>query len=121
MNWTMSMSVPVELGTGSFERLIKYLYGVGKILVMTGRHGMKATGVTDRLCDLLENAGVECLVYDKVSAEPNFEEVEEAATLAQEFGAEIIVGCGGGSALDAAKAAAVAATHPIAWAGMELD
>ncbi len=112
MNWTMSVPVPVEFGTGSLERLTKYLYGVNKVLVMTGRHAMQATGVTDRLRDLLENAGVECLVYDKVSVEPNFEEVEEARALAREFGADVIVGCGGGSALDAAKATAVAATHP---------
>ena len=36
----------------------------------------------------------------------------QPAELARQFGAEVIIGCGGGSAMDAAKAVAVAATHP---------
>lgn len=109
--WKMYLPVPVEFGKGAFERLSIHLVGFHKVLVVTGRHAMKAAGVTNRICDLLEKAGTESLVFEKVSPEPNYEEVEEATALAKKFGADIVIGCGGGSAIDAAKAIAVAATH----------
>jgi alcohol dehydrogenase YqhD (iron-dependent ADH family) len=66
VNWMMSLPVPVEFGTDSLQKLEKYLDEGRKALVVTGRHAMKATGVTERLCDLLEATGVECLLLDKV-------------------------------------------------------
>jgi alcohol dehydrogenase class IV len=110
-SWTMNLPVPVEFGAGSLQRLEGYLGRGYKAFVVT-YEVMRATGVIDRIRDLLETAGIESLVFDRVSPEPKSEQVEEAAALAREFGADVIVGCGGGSALDAAKATAVAATHP---------
>jgi alcohol dehydrogenase class IV len=109
--WTMNLPVPVEFGIGSLQRLEKYLDRGCKAFVVT-YDVMIATGVIDRIRNLLETAGVEGLVFDNVSPEPKSEQIEEAGVLAREFGADVILGCGGGSALDAAKATAVAATHP---------
>ena len=47
-----------------------------------------------------------------MSAEPRHEEITQAAGIARASGAQVVIGCGGGSALDGAKAVAVAATHP---------
>jgi alcohol dehydrogenase class IV len=73
---------------------------------------MKTAGVTDRLLKILQKAGLDPRLYDGLSAEPEHTEVQAAGDLVREFRAEAVVGLGGGSALDGAKAVAVAATHP---------
>jgi alcohol dehydrogenase class IV len=103
--------VPVEFGNHCVEKLPAYLQGHQRLLLVTGRHAMRAAGVTDRLRALLAKAGCDVRVFDQVSAEPNHDEVEAGGRLARDFGATVVLGCGGGSALDAAKAIAVAATH----------
>ncbi|MHB0856290.1 MAG: iron-containing alcohol dehydrogenase family protein [Anaerolineae bacterium] len=110
--WTMRLPVPVEFGAGCLCELPKYLDGLRRVQIVTGRNAMRAAGVTERLCRILAGSGVGTQVYDNVSAEPNCEEVDEAAAQARAFGAQAVVGLGGGSALDAAKAVALMATHP---------
>lgn len=109
--WMLALPVPVEFGAGSLDRVIHHLHGARKALVVTGRHAMKEAGVTDYLCGLIVKAGVVVRVFDDLSAEPTYQEITEAAQTAREFGAQVIIGCGGGSAIDGAKAIAVAATH----------
>ena len=110
--WTLNLPVPVEFGTGALEKLPAYLSGLRRALVVTGRHAMKKAGVTDRLGAVLEGAGIAHAVFDELSAEPEHTEIEAAGERARAMEADVIVGCGGGSAMDAAKAVAVAATHP---------
>ena len=110
--WTLRMPVPVEFGAGALAKLPGHLPGLRRALVVTGRHAMKKAGVTGRLCALLDRAGIAHAVFDELSAEPEHTEIEAAGERARALGADVIVGCGGGSAMDAAKAVAVAATHP---------
>jgi alcohol dehydrogenase len=110
--WTLRMPVPVEFGAGALGKLPAYLPGLRRALVMTGRRAMKTAGVTDRLGAALAGAGIAHAVFDELSAEPEYTEIEAAGQRAREMGADVIIGCGGGSAMDAAKAVAVAATHP---------
>jgi alcohol dehydrogenase class IV len=112
MNWLLNLPVPVEFGAGCLARLDRRLGGARRALLVTGRHAMRAAGVTDRVCEILSAAGCAVQVYKGISSDPNHDEIEAAAGDARQFGAEIIIGCGGGSAMDAAKAIAVAATHP---------
>lgn len=112
MPWTLRMPVPVEFGAGALAKLPAHLSGLRRALVVTGRHAMKKAGVTDRLGAVLAGAGIEYAVFDEFSAEPEHSEIEAAGARARTMRADFIVGCGGGSAMDAAKAVAVAATHP---------
>jgi len=105
------MPVPVEFGVGALAKLPTYFSGLRRALVVTGRQAMKKAGVTDRLGAVLSGAGIEHAVFDDLSAEPEHTEIEAAGERARMMRADVIVGCGGGSAMDAAKAVAVAATH----------
>lgn len=111
-NWTMKMPVPVELGTTCLERLPAYLPGCQRALLVCGLRRPPASACVQTVQDVLTAAGVECLVDRDISPEPSSEEVEAGGQAAREFGAQVVVGCGGGSTMDAAKAIAVAATHP---------
>ena len=109
--WMMRLPVPVSFGPGCVESLAESASGYSKALVVTGRQAMKAAGVTDRVCALLQNAGIQCDVYNDVSPDPDHLEVQQGGEAARKMGADLIIGLGGGSAIDAAKAIAVAATH----------
>ncbi len=54
---------------------------------------------------------VETVVFAKVEPEPYLDGVEEAALLGRDFQADLVVGIGGGSAMDTAKAAAALITN----------
>lgn len=77
-----------------------------RALVVTGRDSLRAR----RLLDLLAEAGVATTVL-AVSGEPSTSEVERGATLARSAECDCVVGFGGGSALDAAKAISVLQTN----------
>ena len=72
---------------------------------------MRRTGTLDTVLESLEHAGVTAALYDRVSPDPKSDEVDEAVELARREDCDVIVGLGGGSALDAAKAAGVAVNH----------
>ena len=59
----------------------------------------------------LAQAGVEYVVFDKVSANPTKPIVEEGGKFAKENGCEFIVALGGGSVIDASKAIGLMATN----------
>jgi len=66
----------------------------------------------DRIQDSLKDAGVDCANYAGVVPNPTTSSVTAGAQLAREFRATVVLGVGGGSSMDTAKAIAVEATHP---------
>ncbi|HEX7973516.1 MAG TPA: iron-containing alcohol dehydrogenase [Anaerolineales bacterium] len=78
-------------------------------------HGRRAVIVTDEVIQRLgfvENvrqrlnvAGIECAVFDQVEAEPSIDTVYACAAVMNEFEPDWVVGLGGGSCMDVAKAA----------------
>ncbi len=64
----------------------------------------------------LASAGVAVVHFDQVRPNPTLANVTAAADMGRDRGADVVLGLGGGSAIDTAKAAAVALTHPgTAW------
>jgi alcohol dehydrogenase class IV len=80
-------------------------------LVVCGRTAMRTLGVLDRVTELLESAGIEAVVHDAISANPRSDEVDAGIAVLRARGAGVVIGLGGGSALDAAKAVAVGAGY----------
>ncbi|WP_415944914.1 iron-containing alcohol dehydrogenase [Selenomonas montiformis] len=75
-------------------------------VVTTGRSLYRLGYLPELLNNLKELSGQEALVWDEVSANPKLQEVEAAIAYGRGNRAELIIGFGGGSALDAAKAVA---------------
>jgi len=84
--------------------------GASRPLVVTDRI-MVSLRVSERVCRSLEAKGVEASVHDGVTGEPTVPMVEEIARLAREERCDSVIGLGGGSCLDAAKATAVLLTN----------
>ena len=83
-----------------------------RCLIVTGAHAAKSCGALDDLCDVLRRQQIDFFVYDRVRQNPTVSLCMEAGLTAMQMHAAFIVGVGGGSALDAAKAAAVFAANP---------
>ncbi|RCX20015.1 alcohol dehydrogenase class IV [Anaerobacterium chartisolvens] len=113
----MNMMRPMKLagtelmfGKGCLEHL-KTLKGT-KALIVTGGSSMRKSGILQRVIDLLCEAGIKSEVFSGVEPDPFFSTVYSGAEAMKAFGPDIIVGLGGGSAMDAAKAMWVYYEHP---------
>lgn len=73
--------------------------------------GLAKIGVQKPLEEALEKGGIPCKLYAEVELEPSVESIGHCADAAKAFGADIMFGIGGGSALDSTKAAAVLLTN----------
>lgn len=99
-------------GWGALEQLVPEVdrYVPKKILIVTDPMLAKI-GLTDKVSDPLQEIGYDVTLYTEVVPEPPLETGEHLATFAREHGFDMVIGVGGGSALDLAKLAAIMATH----------
>jgi len=102
----------VFLEPGALKNNASTLNGLGKrCFVVTGKTSAAASGVLGDLADLLPSLGVEYEVFSDVEPNPSIHTCREGGRRAMAFGADYIIGAGGGSALDAAKAVAFFAAN----------
>jgi alcohol dehydrogenase class IV len=87
----------------------------GKIAADFGKRAVVVTGTgganLECLWDSLQEHGIEW-VQIEVAGEPDIKVVESGTAAAKTFRADIVIGCGGGSALDTAKAVSAMMTNP---------
>lgn len=88
--------------------------GSGATVLMVADPALKALGITGLAVDVLARAGFEAHVYDGFNGEPGEGDIDAAAALARRHGARVVIGLGGGSALDTAKLAACCAVSGLA-------
>jgi alcohol dehydrogenase len=67
--------------------------------------GVRNAGYPDRGAESMRTAGVECSIFDAVEENPTTKHVAACVEAARAFGADSIIGFGGGSSMDAAKGA----------------
>ncbi len=114
---TFSFYMPARLyfGSGSVARLAKARLPEGKGLIITGGSSTTRFGYVDKVAAALAQGGHETIVYDKVQPNPTIEGVRACAAICREQSIAFVVGLGGGSSIDTAKAAAVMATNDGDW------
>jgi alcohol dehydrogenase class IV len=105
------MPTRIVMERGAIEKLGELMPKANSVTVVTGRGFARRTGLCDRLESILRKAGVREVSFSSVTSNPTVSQVEAAGKLARETGAELLIGLGGGSAMDAAKGAAVLATN----------
>jgi len=97
----------IIFGPGTLQEIGPLAAEMGRrALVVTGRTPARAAVLLERLAA----QGVEAVVYS-IEGEPTVEAVRAGLQCAQEAGCDLVIGFGGGSALDGAKAVAVLLTN----------
>lgn len=84
---------------------------IHKVLLITDP-GIRSCGLTTPLENLLKEKKIPCLVYDQTVANPTDLNVEEAKNMYISNGCEGIIGFGGGSSMDCAKATGARIVRP---------
>jgi len=107
--------VPTDLhfGHGIVRTLPKHLnvLTAKRVFVVTDP-GVRAVGIVAKIEELVQSAGIECVVCDRVKPDSGSRLIDETTDELKASGAGVVVGIGGGSSLDTAKAAATLARNP---------
>ena len=112
----MSFYMPVNVITG--EECVSRSAGalaLGKhAFIVTGRTSARASGALADMTAALDGQGIRYTVFDRASENPLASMCREGGEVCRQVGADFVIGIGGGSALDAAKAVAAFAVCPDA-------
>lgn len=76
-----------------------------KAFIVTGRH-VAVSDMMKQLTALLDENGIGCVIFDGITGEPTDTMIENGVEMLKSSGCDFIIGIGGGSPLDSAKAIA---------------
>jgi len=114
-DFTYYMPTRVFWGEGCLARRGDAISRFGtRALVVTGKTSARVSGAMDDIAGALGRNGIPFAVFDEVEANPSIETARRAGAAARSFDADFILAAGGGSPLDAGKAAAVLAGNECA-------
>jgi alcohol dehydrogenase len=98
------LAVPALFGRGALAQLGERAAALGASRVLlVSDPGLAAAGHVDRAAASLRAAGVAVRVFDEAEENPTTVCVDKAVAAAREHRADLLVGLGGGSSMDAAK------------------
>lgn len=105
------------LGVGAMSKMFDIAkelkkMGIEKIIAITGKAAYKTTGAWDFVEKACAENGISWTIYNKISPNPSSIDVDEAVKQAIDFGAQAVIGIGGGSPIDAAKSVAIMVNYP---------
>lgn len=81
-----------------------------KAFIVTGRH-VAVSDMMKQLTALLDENGIDCVIFDGITGEPTDTMIENGVEMLKSSGCDFIIGIGGGSPLDSAKAIAAMAVN----------
>jgi len=111
MQTVFHLPTRIVFGIGTIESLGQECAALGKnALIVTGASSARATGLLARVEAQLAEKGVKSTAFERIRPNPDYATVDEAAKLVRDDGIDVIIGLGGGSAMDAAKAIRMAAS-----------
>jgi len=111
-NFGFHVPTEVQFGVGKIASVGEAVARFGnRCLLVTGPKSGSVRHYLPRITSLLENAGISVSHFDGVIPNPTTDTIRDGAQMAVEHQADVVLGVGGGSSMDAAKAIAVEATH----------
>lgn len=112
MNFEYYIPTKIFFGKGQINKLeTTELPGKKALIVISSGTAMKRFGYLEKVQNLIKANGSSYVVFDKIKPNPTYENVMEGASIAKETQCDYVIGLGGGSSIDAAKAIAVMATN----------
>ena len=112
MSFNYYMPTRLLFGKGKLRTLhTQKMPGNNALIVISAGQSTKNNGYLAKLEEQLNLAGVAHVLYDKILPNPLKNHVMEGAAIAKEHKCDFVIGLGGGSSIDSAKAIAVMATN----------
>jgi butanol dehydrogenase len=109
-NFVFSLPTRVVFGPGSIDAVGTESAAIGKhALLVTGTTFARRSGLIERLRSSLGQSDVTVTIFDQAGPNPRTEAVDAGGQIARTNNIDLVIGLGGGSALDAAKAIALVA------------
>ena len=113
MDFNLNLPINVVSGENAVSKNSRLLKSLGKsCIIVTGGKSAKLSGALEDIVKALEIEGISYTIFDKIGPNPRLDHCYEASLIAREAKADFVIGIGGGSPLDAAKAIAVYASNP---------
>jgi len=99
-------------GIDSLAKIHEIVLNFGRrVLIVTSKNSAKKSGGLDKLINLLKESGCKYFLFNEVKPNPTVELVNDCRDFAKENACEVIIGIGGGSSIDTAKAVSVMLTN----------
>ncbi len=108
MNFQFHSPTKIIFGSGSLETIGVNCKTYGdRVLIVSGKNSMKKYNHLKIVTDSLKKEKIFFEIFNNISPDAKSHEINEGIALSKKFGAKFIIGLGGGSSIDAAKAVAV--------------
>jgi alcohol dehydrogenase YqhD (iron-dependent ADH family) len=100
--------VRLHFGRSVTARLPEILPGYGKkALLLLGKGSVKQNGIYNEVAGIIHSAGIEIIEYEGIKPNPLLSDVRKAVAMGISGKVDMVIGLGGGSVIDSAKAVAV--------------
>jgi alcohol dehydrogenase class IV len=105
MGFELRFPTEIIFGKDSIKKISVKAHEYGnKAFIVTGKSAMRKSGAINNIMEILNSAGFEKIyLYDQAEHDPSVETVDDGVKLAKEGDYNVIIGIGGGSAIDVAK------------------
>ena len=113
MEFKYLMPTKIYFGKDSILKNKEVFINIGsKALIVTGKSSAKKNGSYDDVIAALSQVGIEYILFDEVEENPSLETIEKGSNIGKANNVDFIIGIGGGSPMDAAKAIAIFVKNP---------
>jgi alcohol dehydrogenase len=108
------MPTKVFFGNEVWEKYGDMLCECGKkALIVTGKNSARLSGALDDVLNELNKYKIDSVIFDEIIENPDLTSVEKGRDIFRNEGCDFIIGIGGGSPIDAAKAIGVMASNNL--------
>ena len=106
--YTILTPPQIEMGPGALTSLKKIIapHGTGRVLIVTDK-GIRQAGILDRVIKAAGKDAKYFEIYDRVLPNPDISAMEACGQVVESNDYALVIGLGGGSPMDVAKAASV--------------
>lgn len=122
--YSFELPTRIEFGEGVIENVGHEAKGMkAKKVMLVADKGVIKAGLTEKVEESLEEAGIQYVFFDKIVPNPRDKDCHLGFEIAKEEGVDLLVAVGGGSSMDTAKAIGTLLTHGKTvqdWCGFQL-